>query len=285
MDIRNSSLTIRVMTRAELDIAIEWAALEGWNPGLNDAACFYSADPDGFLIGLLDDVPVATISAVRYSDRAGFIGLYIVSPEYRGKGFGMQIWNAGLAYLQNCNIGLDGVVAQQQNYQKSGFQPAYQNIRYQGIGGGKSLQNQEIVLLTEISFDELCIYDRLFFPGNRTAFLKCWINQPDGRALGILRSGKLAGYGVIRSCRSGYKLGPLFADKPEYAHQLFTALSAYAPSGSLIYLDIPGVNPAATELVTRHHMTPCFETARMYTGEFPDMPMCRIFGITSFELG
>jgi hypothetical protein len=33
------------MTQPELRIAVDWAADEGWNPGLNDAACFYAADP------------------------------------------------------------------------------------------------------------------------------------------------------------------------------------------------------------------------------------------------
>ncbi|HLA33082.1 MAG TPA: GNAT family N-acetyltransferase, partial [Pseudomonas sp.] len=31
------------MTRAEVDLAIDWAAAEGWNPGLHDADCFYAA--------------------------------------------------------------------------------------------------------------------------------------------------------------------------------------------------------------------------------------------------
>ena len=43
----------------ECEIAVEWAALEGWNPGIHDGDSFYSADPKGFLIGLLDDIPIA----------------------------------------------------------------------------------------------------------------------------------------------------------------------------------------------------------------------------------
>ena len=46
---------IRRMGRSDLNMALCWAAREGWNPGLHDADCFYAADPDGFLIGLLDD--------------------------------------------------------------------------------------------------------------------------------------------------------------------------------------------------------------------------------------
>ena len=71
---RKSSYTIRTMTRQEIDIAIDWAAAEGWNPGLHDADCFYAADPHGFLIGLLGDEPIATISAVKYGASFGFLG-------------------------------------------------------------------------------------------------------------------------------------------------------------------------------------------------------------------
>src|ERR671932_468743 len=61
-----TDLVIRAMSRRELDIAIDWAAREGWNPGLSDAECFYGADPDGFLMAFHDAEPVATISVVRY---------------------------------------------------------------------------------------------------------------------------------------------------------------------------------------------------------------------------
>ena len=39
-----SALAIRPMRRADLDIAIDWAAAEGWNPGLDDAEAFLAAD-------------------------------------------------------------------------------------------------------------------------------------------------------------------------------------------------------------------------------------------------
>jgi len=282
---QKSSYTIRTMTRQEVDIAVDWAAEEGWNPGLYDADCFYAADPNGFLVGLLDDEPIATISVVKYGDSFGFLGFYIVKPEYRGKGYGIQLWNAGLALLEGRTIGLDGVVAQQDNYKKSGFTLAYSNVRYQGCGGGHYPADSGIVPLSTLAFDDICAYDRPFFPDDRREFLKCWINQPQSTALGILRNNKLAGYGVLRICRSGYKVGPLFADSPECAEQLFLALNSYVPEGAPVFLDVPAVNAAAVDLVTRHHMVVSFETARMYTGQSPDLPINRLFGVTTFELG
>lgn len=51
-----NDLKIRTMRREEPAFAIDLAAAEGWNPGIHDAECFFSADPGGFLIGL--DGPV-----------------------------------------------------------------------------------------------------------------------------------------------------------------------------------------------------------------------------------
>ena len=86
------SLTIRTMTPDEIGLALDWAAAEGWNPGLYDAAPFLAADPEGFLIGFLEDVPVAMISAVRYGKTFGFLGFYLVRPDRRGQGYGWAIW-------------------------------------------------------------------------------------------------------------------------------------------------------------------------------------------------
>ena len=101
---------IRVMRREEVALAIDLAAAEGWNPGINDAACFFTADANGFLIGELAGNMVGCISAVSYAGRFGFVGLYIVRPEFRGRGFGIQLWQAAMARLQGHNIGLDGVL-------------------------------------------------------------------------------------------------------------------------------------------------------------------------------
>jgi ribosomal protein S18 acetylase RimI-like enzyme len=273
------------MTQQEVATAIEWAAAEGWNPGLHDATCFHAADPKGFLVGLLEDEPVATISVVKYGASFGFLGLYIVKPAHRGQGYGMQLWNAGLAYLGQRTIGLDGVVEQQANYRRSGFELAYRNIRYQGTGGGHVPKDSRIVPLSSMLFDDVNAYDRLCFPADRAAFLNCWIHQPHSTALGILRNSKLAGYGVIRAARSGYKIGPLFADDPELAEALFNRLAAGVPRDVAVYLDTPETNPAAVALAERRGMTVVFETARMYSGVAPDLPMRRLFGVTTFELG
>ncbi len=143
---------------------------------------------------------------------------------------------------------------------------------------------EEIVPLARISFDEIVAYDRTCFPAPRRNFLEGWIDQPDALALGCRRDGRLSGYGVVRRCGDGCKVGPLFADDAPAALALYARLAEYAAGGPL-FLDVPENNPAAAELVRRYDMQEVFGCARMYLGPFPDMIHERIFGVTTFELG
>ena len=200
---------MRPMTRSDVDSVIEWAGLEGWNPGLNDAACFFAADPGGFYVGLLEGEPVAAISAVRYGRTFGFIGLYIVRPEHRGSGYGLKLWSTAMASLEGRNIGLDGVVEQQENYRKSGFGFAYRNIRFEGRVASHDLAREfDISELSTLDIGKINAYDRGCFFEERRRFTRHWIDQPGAFGFGVQVDGSLQGYGVIRPLSSRFQDRP-----------------------------------------------------------------------------
>src|SRR6476659_2818864 len=173
-----NDLSIRTMGPDEVSIAVKWAAAEGWNPGLADDACFAAVDPEGFLIGELDGAPAATVSCVNYSASFAFLGFYIVREDLRGRGYGLRIWDAAIAHAGPRVIGLDGVVAQQQNYRKSGFELAYSNIRYGGSVTAFDANQAGVIALKEIPLATVAAYDATVFPAARSAFLRAWINSP-----------------------------------------------------------------------------------------------------------
>lgn len=285
-----SDYSIRPMTRRDLDLAIEWAAAAGWNPGLHDADCFYTADPTGFLIGQLAGEPIAAISVVKYGATFGFLGLYIVKTEFRGQGYGLKLWHAGLKTLEGRNVGLDGVVAQQANYIRSGFQLAHRNIRYRGtcpfqLPDPPPDTQSSLASLDLLPFRAVLEYDQAVFLAARSAFLKCWLAQPGSDAIGLVHHQKIAGYGVLRPCREGYKIGPLFADTPDFAEEILLALMTHIEPGSAFYLDVPEPNSPAVALAEKYGLISVFETARMYNQQIPPLPLERIFGVTTFELG
>ncbi len=278
------SYTIRKALPKELAIFLDWAEEEGWNPGLHDARPFLFTDPEGFLVGELDGEVIAVKSAVRYNDEFGFMGFYIVKPEFRGKGYGYQIWKAGFDRLKDIPSGMDGVVAQQHNYVKSGYEFAYRQIRFEAsdIIPRKSF---ELTAVTEADLCNILDYDKTIFPAKRGAFIKEWIAMNDSYSLKAGDGVNLKGYGTIRLCRNGgFKVGPLFADDTETARTIFLQLVDYA-EGKPVYLDVPEVNSAAMQLARSLGMQYVFETARMYNGWNPDRRREKVYGVTTFELG
>lgn len=275
-------LKIREAKEEDISFMLALAEKEGWNPGLEDAGAFYAADPHGFFIGEVEGEKVGCVSGVAYNEKYGFGGLFIVKPEYRHLGYGIALEKKVLEYLKERCIGLDGVVAQQKNYMKAGFKMYYRNIRFEGKGGGNP--SSAVINLSDIPIDMVLSYDLPIFGVDREAFLKKWIAMPNAFGLGKLEGERLVGYGVLRSCIKGFKIGPLFADDYHSASELFQSLSFFAKDAS-IYLDIPEINPLAMKLAEENAMQKVFETARMYTKNPPEQQLEKVYGITTFELG
>lgn len=276
------TFTIRTLSPEEIPLAIDWAAREGWNPGLADAPAFANVDPEGFLVAETGGAPAAVISVVNYDEAFAFLGFYIARPEMRGRGVGFRLWQAGLAHAGARSVGLDGVVAQQGNYAKEGFVFSHRNIRFRGIAGGGAAG--AAVDLRAVPFDEVAADDGRVFPAARPGFLKAFLDTPGHVGRAVLREGRLAGWGVIRPARAGFRIGPLNAGDPEAAEAVLAALMAVA-EGAEIFLDVPEPNAAAVALARRHGFAPVFETARMYRGPVRAVELGRSYGVASFELG
>ena len=197
--------------------ALEWAAREGWNPGQHDAETMFKADPGGFWLGQLADRPVASLSAVQWNDDFAFIGLYIVVPEERGKGYGWQLWQHVMRTHAGKCLALDGVVAQQSNYAKSGFQLAHRSLRWAGHAGQFTGRSPQVVPLHQLDQNELVRLDCAVSPADRPHYLKAWLQQPDTRCWGLAEQGGVEGFALARPCLDGWKIGPLIAKTQEQA--------------------------------------------------------------------
>ena len=268
------SRTIRRLDLADIGTLLDWAAAEGWNPGLHDAVPFHAADPDGFFGAFVDGTMVAGIAAVAYDETFGFIGLYICHPHWRGQGHGKAVWDAGMAYLGTRTIGLDGVPEQQANYASMGFVPAYDTVRMSGVLAAP-VANGDV---STASLEHVRDLDRKCFPANRDAFLQHWLAPPH-RAVVHRSDGRVDGYAVLRPCVDGFKLGPLFAATTEVAIALLDAQSGP------IHIDVPAHQVEFLSALTELGFNPGFRTTRMYRGPAPAIHLASVFGTTSLELG
>ncbi|MER7395292.1 GNAT family N-acetyltransferase [Streptomyces sp. NPDC000151] len=276
-----------VVTRAtpeDWKLVSEWAAAEGWNPGLSDAACFFTQDPDGFFLGRIDGEPVSAISVVNYSPDYAFLGFYLVRPDQRGRGHGLTTWKTALAHAGERTVGLDGVPAQQDNYRRSGFELAYRTSRYGGSLPAGRPAPAHVVPAEAAGLDAILAYDSARYPADRPRFLRNWLTTEGHRALARVVDGRVTGYGVIRPGRDAHRVGPLFADTADDARALLDGLTADL-DGAPFAVDVPEANPEATALATSLGLTPSFATARMYTGPVRPVATANVFGVTSLELG
>lgn len=288
-------ITVEKMTLDDVNYVLQLAADEGWNPGLDDASAFFQADPMGFLMVKNEGKTVACISVIRQGDHHGFLGLYICHPDYRGKGFGWAVWQAGMKYLHGRTIGLDGVPEQQDNYRKSGFEYHYRNIRFAGQANAlhsdseltELLNNSDLTIRKpkKQDMESLQNLDSIVHGLQRHAYLQSWLKDAPSRTTLLCTDKKqLIGYGTIRQCLHGYKVGPLVAQQADIAALLVSGLANCANTNELI-VDVPEPNDAAVKLAESLGLSPAFETARMYRGEAPNYQLQQLFGVTSFELG
>lgn len=277
------SLRIAPMTPGDLGTAIDWAAAEGWNPGLEDAAAFLAADPAGFLMGWLADEPVTAISVVRHSDSFGFLGFYLCRPEFRGGGYGMTTWVTGMDHLGARTVGLDGVPAQQSNYESSGFSLAHHTRRHSGNVRG--VAHEGVRRATARDIPVMLELDRRIGGADRVPYFSAWVGAAETRlTLVAEEQGQISAIGTIRTCREGHKIGPLFAPDADLARRLIESLVA-AADAQAIMIDVPDPNADGVELAGELGLEPVFSCARMYRGAAPARDLPRIFGETTFELG
>lgn len=274
---------LRALTTAEVRTLLEWARSEGWNPGPDDAEAFHAADRQGFIGAFLDDEMVAGISAVAYGAEYGFIGLFICRPEHRGRGYGRAVWDAGMAHLSGRVVALDGVAAQQLWYRAMGFAPLYETIRRSGTHRPQSPPDAALVSVTAEIVPQIMEFDRRFFPARRDRFLAAWLGQPR-TALALVRDDTLHGYGVLRPCHEGFKIGPLFARTGADALALFEGLARLA-DGAVLHIDVPDMAQSVHAFLDGIGFERGFTTARMVRGKPLPVDMGGVFGITTLELG
>lgn len=285
----HNALQFRQLDYTGLETLVKWAIYEGWNSGPHDAKAFWETDPKGFYGCYKDDELIGGGSIVSYNGDFGFMGFFIVKPAYRAMGIGRKLWHLRrdtlLSRLKaNAPIGMDGVVAMQDFYEKGGFKTAFRDLRYEKMGQQFEL-HPAISSITKDDLQNVLALDKECFGYARPQFMEHWLKLPDSKTFKYSdENGLLKGFAMIRKVNVGYKVCPLFAENKAIAEELYKACLNGA-AGELLYLDIPMANPMALELVEAYEATYVFECARMYLGEAPKMNLQKVFGITTFELG
>jgi len=287
-------LQIRPLERGDIAAITHWARQEGFAPGSGDVAIYRHTDRQGIWVGWLGSERVGCIAGVRYSSAYGFLGLYLVQPQWRGRGYGLQLWRHALEHLADLPcIGLEAAPDRVADYAGWGFAPASPTTRWQAISNGAippppSAEGWQ--LLADGAIPEIAVqaFDAQREPSPRPHFLSQWLQHPAGTVLALIDgSGACHGFGRIRPCLlprgEGWRIGPLMAETPQAASRLLQGLLHHHPG--VVLIDAPGANAAAAPLLERLQFRPVASTLRMYRGEAPAVSLRDVYGLACLELG
>jgi ribosomal protein S18 acetylase RimI-like enzyme len=278
-----SDITIRPAKSAQewQSTAIKWATDLQWSMGKRDAELFFNIDRDGCLLCTLadDGRPVGCISGVKYSDNMSFIGLYIMLPEYRGRGYGLRLFREAQRHLSGYKMGLDGVEAQIPNYQRSGFHPTRWNMTYRCVNPikqgdtpalGDATTSIEVRDVATVSTAQWAAFERASVGFSRAAnyyeslkaisFGVCAVDKKTNELVGICFA--------RQSALMGYLVGPWYCRDQQVARRLLTAVLAdRRMTGETITIEVPADNKDAVQLVESMGFKFVFKCNRMWTDD------------------
>ena len=138
-------LSIKPLCDADIDFVTEISRKEGFAPGVGDLGIYKNTDKQGLWVGWLNKNPIGCIAGVRYNQKYGFLGLFLVIEKYRGRGFGLQLWEKALSHLSDLPcVGLEAAPERITDYSQWGFTISSKTTRWQWLGDGKFLEESEI---------------------------------------------------------------------------------------------------------------------------------------------
>ena len=279
-----ADVSIRGITGPDAVFVRDLIARQGWNGGVHDVETFAAVDPGAWLVAEIDGRPVGVTLATRWNDAFGWVGVYLVEPEHRGRGIGLALFQRTVERLAPRSIGLDGDPAQQDNYRRSGFVDVHPNTRWQGPAGAwRGVEGS--VAASQVSFEELLALDARALGTERPALLRAWLDQPEATTGVALRDGRVAGFATARPAFDGWKVGPVHAHDAVVAASAIAGAVAALPPDTVCWLDVPEPNVEARALMRRHRYEASPTSGRMARGSAPPADLGVSFALTAHEVG
>ena len=292
-------------SQEDFDFVTKMCKEEQWLCIGNQCVTHMGRSKPGFFIGYLNGQRIGHVGVFEYGDDSGsffHIGFYIVDKTFRGKGYGLKIWNVMWESLpKECNIALDGLMDKVPLYERIGFRQEWLNKEYtvlsskvveglQKVKKSSSSAGIEVKSLNEVEFEKLLEYDASVFGFVRREFLQKWITIPE--CLGWVatdKKGDIVGYVVIQHsiAEEQQVVGPFFSDDLHTTRILLLKVAEEAiqqRSAKKLRLWVPAIaNPETAKMIeTEIGYESIWEAMRMYTkGVPPKVCVKKIVVITS----
>lgn len=274
---------------------------EGWAGMLHAWPALFALDPAGFYMLERNEAKLASISMVTYPNiKLAYVGMYVVPKELRGQGFGRLIFEKVLEHTENTrgavSIGLNCFSAMSPLYFKYKFQTHTVDSIWKLTGHFTTAtkDTQYMNGISESIFNELANYDTCVFGDSRTKYLRGMINKPNTVTVLAKNHDQVLGYGIISQrdpaqpeTNNSYRIGPLYASNQSIADEILQKLieTVNLTDVQSVFIESPGSNQEATEILTRYGFKQAASLDKMYRGDPPKFAENQIFGYSSLAFG
>jgi len=259
-------IKIRQMRTDDVRLGLRLSRQAGWNQLESDWLRFMNMEPEGCFVAELDGCSVGTTTTCIFENVA-WIAMVLVDKDSRGRGVGKTLLKHSLDFLDGRKVKtvrLDATAAGRPIYEKLGFVPEYELVRFQGI----SRPGKTGPILTEAMpelFADMIELDRRMTGTNRAKILSLLFKEfPENARIRTLHD-KIDGFVTMRPGANAVQIGPCIASMNAGPALLSDALNRCA--GYAVFVDMPTVNAHAMKIAESHGLQIQRRFTRMCRGE------------------
>ena len=283
-----TDLTVDRLGASDVDAARDLASRAGWSTSRAGWRRMVELGPVDAFAGRVDGRLVATATLVRYGTRVGWVGMMLVHPEHRRRGYGTRLLRACLDAAADAGVatvGLDANAEGRPLYDAEGFVPVAEVTQWRGSVRSSAVPEAVERVGTLADTTPVAAYDRRATGVDRE-FLLASLLEDEG-TVGLVRrghDGAVTGYALVLRRPPGWTVGPLVADGGGDVEALVRAASERVDGDSVTVNEVE--NQEAAERYRRLGLEPRRTLTRMTHREHA-APLAgeRVRGIPAFEYG
>ncbi len=222
-----AKIRIRQMQVNDLNAAMQIKNTDNWNQTEEDWLFLLHSNPEYCLVAILENQVIGTVTAINYQNKVAWIGMMLVSTDFRGIGVSKLLLNTIIHKLKDCaSIKLDATPAGIPVYKKLGFLKEYEIDRMVSTRLHTMDNNQQdetiscLSPLLESDISNIASLDKSLFGVNRTDLIRFLLSSRKEICLQIKEGNQLKGYVLGRNGSNYIQIGPVMTYSTPLAQKL-----------------------------------------------------------------
>jgi GNAT superfamily N-acetyltransferase len=259
-------LTIRVLTIADIPFGMEMKQQAGWNQLEADWLRFLAMERAGCFLAEWNGQPVGTVATCVFGG-VGWIAMMLVEASYRGKGIGRSLMTQAMAYLTSRGVStmrLDATPMGQPLYEKLGFVPQFQLIRFEGVIPRATPNRVVLEKVRPDQLPDLIRFDETITGTNRRIMLQRFYEEYPEWFCQVRIGNQLEGFLAARPGANACQIGPCLAN-PNAGELLFAQAQCQFVD-KRVFIDVPVENEQASAQARKMGLHPNRYLLRMLRG-------------------